>query len=96
MGTNNSILNQQLSEQQLIIKTHKRLVECLEFRLLRIREDWAKKSEYEKNEIEIQEIRTNTQIDDLKMRIAEMEIFIRESFKELIEFYEQQETQIKN
>ena len=80
-----SILNPQLEKFQLSIQSHKALMERYEYRLLFIRSDFSSKTDYEKNEVEIKEFQTNTQMDLLGAKINEMEALFIDEFRELIE-----------
>lgn len=62
-------------ENTLII--HKRLLECLEKRLVLIHTDYALKNEYQKNEIEIEKIKTQAEIDSVKRIISERENYFQ-------------------
>ena len=57
--------------------THKRLLECLEKRLVLIHTDYALKNEYEKNEIEIDKINPQAEIESVKRIIAERENYFQ-------------------
>jgi hypothetical protein len=62
-----------LKQLKNTLVTQKTLKECLEKRLYLIHLDYANKSEYEKNEIEITKIKTQGEIDVLKRVINEKE-----------------------
>ena len=79
-----SILNPQLQEQMSVIKANKALLERFEFRLLLIRNDFANKTEYEKNEVEIQELMTYSYMEKVLAGIAELEASLLHSFRELV------------
>jgi len=63
---------------QETLKTQKKMLECLEKRLVLMTESYATKTEFEKNEIEILRIKTEAEIDILKRVISEKEnYFVR-------------------
>jgi hypothetical protein len=51
---------------QNTLAVHKKMLDCLEKRLVLVHIDYALKNEYEKNEIEIVKIKTQGEIDALK------------------------------
>ena len=51
---------------QETLAVHKKMLDCLEKRLVLVHIDYALKNEYEKNEIEIVKIKTQGEIDALK------------------------------
>jgi hypothetical protein len=60
-----TILNEIIENQLNNIQSAETMKECLELRLALLKQDFSKKSEYERNEAIILEIRTKTQITKL-------------------------------
>jgi hypothetical protein len=69
---------------QNTLNVHKKLLECLEKRLVLIHTDYALKNEYEKNEIEITKIRTQGEIDSIKKVINERENYFEKYMKQFV------------
>lgn len=55
------------------LTTHKRMLELLENRIVLMRTEYSSKSDYEKNEVDILEIKTIGEIDILRRVISEKE-----------------------
>ena len=66
-----TILNDVIEQNLRAIKDNRLLLECLELRLSLIRKDFANLSEYEKNEVDIQEIKTIIEVNKLKAIISQ-------------------------
>jgi hypothetical protein len=77
----NDILELQLKD----IQASERMVECLELRLSLLKTNFAKKDEYEKNEVEILKMQTEAQAERLKILINERKFEFKESYGRLIE-----------
>lgn len=69
---------------QETLSTHKKMLDCLEKRLVLIHTDYATKNEYEKNEIEITKIRTHGEIDALKKVIKQREDYFEKYMQKFI------------
>lgn len=63
---------------------HKKMLDCLEKRLVLIHTDYATKNEYEKNEIEIIKIKTHGEIDALKKIIKQREDYFEKYMKQFV------------
>jgi ribulose bisphosphate carboxylase small subunit len=77
-----------LYDQFNTIRVQSMLVECLEVRRHLLRTGYASKSEYEKNETDLLEIKTTIQINSLNQALAENEAFFRDTFSEFISLSE--------
>ena len=69
---------------QETLSTHKKMLDCLEKRLVLIHTDYATKNEYEKNEIEITKIRTQGEIDAIKKVIKAREEYFEKYMQKFI------------
>ena len=69
---------------QETLSTHKKMLDCLEKRLVLIHTDYATKNEYEKNEIEITKIRTHGEIDALKKVIKQREDYFENYMQKFV------------
>ena len=66
------------------LATHKKLLDCLEKRLVLIHTKYTEKNEYEKNEIEITKIKTVGEIDALKKVIKAREEYFEKYMKQFV------------
>jgi hypothetical protein len=66
------------------LATHKKLLDCLEKRLVLIHTKYTEKNEYEKNEIEITKIKTIGEIEALKKVIKAREEYFEKYMKQFI------------
>jgi hypothetical protein len=73
-----------LKNLQSTLNFHKKLLECLEKRLVLIHTDYALKNEYEKNEIEITKIKTQSEIDSIKKVIHERESYFQKYMNKFV------------
>jgi hypothetical protein len=73
-----------LKNLQSTLNLHKKLLECLEKRLVLIHTDYALKNEYEKNEIEITKIKTQSEIDSIKKVIHERESYFQKYMNKFV------------
>jgi hypothetical protein len=80
----NSINHPYLQNLKNTLVTQKTMKECLEKRLFLIHLDYANKSDYEKNEIEITKIKTQGEIDVLKRVIDEKENYFIKYMKQFV------------
>lgn len=78
---------------QSTLDKHKKLLECLEKRLILIHNNYSLKDEYEKNEIEITKIKTLGEIESIKKVIYERESYFK---KYIIQFSKDAEEVDKN
>ena len=92
----NSINHPYLQNLKNTLVTQKTMKECLEKRLFLIHLDYANKSEYEKNEIEITKIKTQGEIDVLKRVIDEKENYFIKYMKQFVVDVEEVEKEYIN
>jgi len=85
-----------IKELQDTLKVHKKMLDCLEKRLVLIHTDYATKNEYEKNEIEITKIRTQGEIDALKKVIKAREDYFEKYMQNFIVEVEEMESNFEN
>ena len=67
------------------IATNERLKECYELRLKLINTDYSKKTAYEKNEIDILEMKTKNIIQNIGLLILEQKAEFNETYGRYIE-----------
>ena len=92
----NEINHPYIKELQGTLKTHKKMLDCLEKRLVLIHIDYATKNEYEKNEIEITKIRTQGEIDALKKVIKAREEYFEKYMQNFVVEIEEAENNFEN
>lgn len=66
-----------IKELQDTLSVHKKLLDCLEKRMVLIHNNYTEKNEYEKNEIEITKIKTQAEIDSIKKVISHRETYFK-------------------
>lgn len=86
------ILNENIEAQLKSIEASERMRECLQVRVKLSRTNFASKNEYEKNEVEILEMKSQAQIDKLSQVIFEKKELFDESFGILMRELEEQES----
>jgi hypothetical protein len=91
-----SINHPYLQNLKNTLVTQKTMKECLEKRLFLIHLDYANKSEYEKNEIEITKIKTQGEIDVLKRVIDEKENYFIKYMKQFVLDVEEVDREYQN
>lgn len=82
-----------IKELQDTLSVHKKLLDCLEKRMVLIHTNYTQKNEYEKNEIEITKIKTQGEIDSIKKVIQSRENYFK-SF--MAKFFHDAEEMDKN
>ena len=92
----NEINHPYIKELQDTLKTHKKMLDCLEKRLVLIHIDYATKNEYEKNEIEITKIRTQGEIDALKKVIKAREEYFEKYMQNFVVEIEEAENNFES
>lgn len=74
-------MDKEIESSFIEITTNKKMIELLEFRIQLMYQDYAEKTRFERNEIEISEIKTIAEIDRIKFIVIEKEIQFREQFE---------------
>lgn len=86
-----SLENSYLKQLQDTLFVHKKLLDCLEKRMVLIHSNYSEKNEYEKNEIEITKIKTQGEIDAIKRVIENREEYFRNYIKVFVKDAEEME-----
>ena len=77
----NAIIEGELKD----IQATEKMIDFLELRLALIKTNYATKHDYEKNEVEILEMKTAAQIENLKQLITERKFVFEETYGRFIE-----------
>ena len=77
----NAIIEGELKD----IQATEKMIDFLELRLALIKTNYSTKNDYEKNEIEILEMKTAAQIEKLKQLITERKFVFEETYGRFIE-----------
>ena len=80
-----------IKELQDTLSVHKKLLDCLEKRMVLIHTNYTEKNEYEKNEIEITKIKTQGEIDSIKKVIQHREQYFKTFVLKFVEDAEEME-----
>lgn len=79
------VLNEIIQHELLQITSLENLKEVLQVRLSLIGRDYAKKDEFEKNEVDILKIKTQIEINKISLSINQKKEEFKETFGRLIE-----------
>lgn len=88
------VVNEIIEAQLKQVEASERMKECLELRLNLLGTNHSAKNEYEKNEAEILKMKTEAQIEQLKVVIEERKQIFQESFGRYVEELEFEEKAI--
>lgn len=80
-----------IKELQDTLSVHKKLLDCLEKRMVLIHTNYTQKNEYEKNEIEITKIKTQGEIDSVKKVIHHRETYFKSFIAKFVQDAEEME-----
>ena len=89
------ILNDIIEENLKNIQASQRMKECLYVRLSLLKKHYAKKDEYEKNEVDILKMQTAYKIEQLESIIRDKDNEFQENFERYIEELEFDEKAIE-
>lgn len=90
------IIHELIEEQFKSMEASERMKECLQLRMKLLRVDYANKTSYDKNEIEITEMKTEAQIDALIKVIFDKKELFYESFGRYMEELQFEELKKEN